>query len=61
MTRPVGPLPARVYWVRRVIILLAVVLVVFVLFSLLTGCSVAPGQPDPAAGARSPGTTQTSG
>lgn len=50
VVRPSGPLPPRVYWVRRLALLIVVVLVVYALLQLLGGerAPAAGGQPGPA-------------
>ena len=50
VVRPSGPLPPRVYWVRRLTLLIVVVLIMYALLQLLGGeqAPAAGGQPGPA-------------
>lgn len=45
VTRPRGPLPARVYWTRRTLVVVLALVLVFVLARLLGGSGSGGGQP----------------
>lgn len=53
LTRPSGPLPARVYWIRRGIVLLLALLLVFLFAKVLGGGSDGKADPDAQAEAAS--------
>jgi len=59
LTRPSGPLPARVYWTRRAIVLVVALLLVFVVGKVLGGGSDGKGDGDAKAEAASGEVSET--